>query len=817
MFEKTVLPYFVLFCLILASVPFNATAPEADTSLQQADLGSSFFKDPESNQTISNMMEEVNSTKINEYITKLQNFETRYIETEGNENATRWINQKFSSFGLKSRLQNFTYEGEELSNVIATQRGMNPDKKSSTIVVGAHFDSITGSSYYNKSAPAPGADDDASGVAATLETARILSKYNYSRTIKYCAWNAEEVGLVGSNYYVNSIVDKEEIEIDAMFQYDMIGNLQSGKKNIKVHADQESKAQLDYMLNVNQTYMTDLNINPIYDSSMTASDHSSFWSHNYNATMTIEENMNGYIHTNQDTIDRISMSMVKSVTQLSVGCTAHLGELVNPDPFLFYLHDPESGSLHHGGESMKINWFLAHENLSSSEFNLKLNCTTNNETYYIGNYQGKYQTYWELPEINGNLTLNCQVFHPDGSLIFEDDYRFTVDSVAPEISKVEPPARTDRIDSQRDNFTVKFSEEIESETFSKNNVYFRPGLEYYYLTLVENDTLEINMITSLNSLKKNTSYSLIVRNITDIAGNPLGEDHVFDFTTAKNKAPTANFTFEPEKLEVYRTIEFESTSEDVDGEIVEYRWDFGGVKNSDKEDPNMTFKEEGISYVNLTVRDKEGASSSVNRTITVDDPIQGEIRVDPEKPITSDEINFSFTHQDDIDFETLKWDFGDGSESDKLNPAHSYDQTGVFNVSIKLNLARGYTYICNESVRVFSPPPEANLSVKRDSSTPGKFKFRLNFSDNESEVTNITWNLADGSIGYGKEVTQKYSERGTYNVTVKITAENGLTRTYEKTVQVEEDPQTENRVFYYVLPSVGIVIILLELLSQDEK
>ncbi len=738
MFEKNVLTYLVLFCLILAFIPLNTAAPGTDTTLQSVDQSSSFFSTPEHDQNISNMMEKVNSSKINEYITKLQNFGTRYIGTDGNENATKWINQKFDSFGLKSELQNFTYEGEELSNVIATQQGVNPDKEGSTIVIGAHFDSISGATYNNDSAKAPGADDDASGVAATLETARILSRYNYSRTIKYCAWNAEEVGLVGSNYFVSSALNQEETKIDAMFQYDMVGYSESRESNVKVHSNHESRPQLDHMLKVNQIYENQLNITPVYNSSMRASDHSSFWSRGYNATMMIEENMNPYYHSTNDTIDKMSMKMMEKVTQLSVGCSAHLGELVKPDPFLFYLQNPEPDSLHHGGESMEINWFLDHENLSSSEFSLELNYTTNSVDHHIGSYQGEYRTEWELPEINGNLTLNCRIFHPDDSLIFEDHYELTVDSVAPEVSKIEPSKDQDRIDNQRDKFTAKFSEEIDEESISEKNVYFQPDLESYYLKLVENDTLKIRLVTTLSSLEKNTSYSLIFRNITDRAGNTLGEAHVFNFITTKNELPIANFTFNPKNPEVDQQIKFESGSKDSDGEIVRHRWDFGGKNGSDKENPTMTFENEGIFYVNLTVWDEEGASSSVNKTVNIIDPIDGDISIKPEKPLLSDRVKFS-----------LK---------------------------------------CKEDVK----------------------------------VKNSTWHFGDGSTCYGKEVVHEYSDIGTYNVTVNITAENGITRAYEKSVEIQEgeikdDPQTNDRAFYLILPGAGIIIILLVLFSEDEK
>ncbi|MBD3407434.1 MAG: M28 family peptidase [Candidatus Lokiarchaeota archaeon] len=81
-----------------------------------------------------------------------------------------------------------------------------------SIVIGGHYDSVEG---------APGANDDASGVATALELARVLSAYSWPLDIYFCAWNAEEIGLVGSNE-VAKIFRSEEISILVYINIDMI-------------------------------------------------------------------------------------------------------------------------------------------------------------------------------------------------------------------------------------------------------------------------------------------------------------------------------------------------------------------------------------------------------------------------------------------------------------------------------------------------------------------------------------------------------------------------------------------------------------------
>ncbi len=819
MYRKTIITSIILISLILTSIPSNIVY-QANDSMQRMDTNgtdSSFYESPSHNETISEMIEKVNSTKIHDYIQKLQSFETRYIGAEGNKEAAAWIKKKFQSFGLRSKFQNFTYENQKLSNVIATQEGVNPEKQRSTIVVGAHFDSISGGSYYNESSPAPGADDDASGVAVTLETARILSNYNFSRTIKYGAWNAEEVGLVGSSVFANYMSRRDDIKVDAMFQYDMVGYTPNGSHNIKVHANEDSAPQLDHMVEVNRLYPTNVNITANYNSSETASDHSSFWAFNQNATLAIEKIFNPYYHSINDTIDKISMSMVSSVTRLSIGTVSHLGELVDPDPFLFYLNNPEQDSLHHGGETVKIRWFVGHENISSSRIRVELNYTFSNETQRIGTYQGTYKTDWTFPEVNGNLTINCRVFSPDNVLLFEEDYGFTVDSVHPQIVNIEPSLEDSPVDSQVNNFTVDFSEDIDKETLSKDNIYFKPALDLYYFSIEDPTTIKINVdIGSIGGLEKNTSYSLIFRNVTDKAGNLLSGVKTFDFKTAKNKPPVADFNFSPKRPEVYESIDFTSTSNDQDGNIQRYNWDFGGFKSSDKKNPTIFFEKEGSFYVNLTVWDKEGASSSLNKTIEVVDPISARINIEPKKPYAADKINFTFGYEGNISLKNLRWNFGNGNTSDDREPVYRYTRPGQYNVTLKLDLKRGYTYVCERSIVVSNTPPEGNLSLKRTSSS-SEIEFSLNCSDYEGEVTNVTWHFGDGSLGYGRKVTHDYSESGTYNVTVELTDEDGITSRYEKTVNIENDFQWKDRVFYLIIPGIGLAIVLLVLITNDKK
>ncbi|QRN95174.1 M28 family peptidase [Archangium violaceum] len=108
------------------------------------------------------------------------------------DRAGQMMVDSLGSHGLKVSRQIAEGGGWSSSNVIAELPGVS--KPEEVVLVGAHFDAYFG-----------GADDNSSGVAAVLELARVLSQYRFDRTVRFVGFDLEEVGLVGSNRYVDTL------------------------------------------------------------------------------------------------------------------------------------------------------------------------------------------------------------------------------------------------------------------------------------------------------------------------------------------------------------------------------------------------------------------------------------------------------------------------------------------------------------------------------------------------------------------------------------------------------------------------------------
>ncbi len=141
---------------------------------------------------------------------------TREIGSQGNQNAALFIYSHFSDLGLTVNYQNFfVYDdyGREItvSNVIAKRQDFDSTKNK--VVIGAHYDSI-----------AQGANDNASGVVALLKIAEQLEPHldDLDFEIEFIAFTAEEVGLLGSEYYVSTMSDFQIEQTLMMINIDSI-------------------------------------------------------------------------------------------------------------------------------------------------------------------------------------------------------------------------------------------------------------------------------------------------------------------------------------------------------------------------------------------------------------------------------------------------------------------------------------------------------------------------------------------------------------------------------------------------------------------
>ena len=183
----------------------------------------------------------VSPERIEADIRTLVGFGTRHTlsetesDTQGIGAARRWIKNEFEQISqacggcLEVYFQSKTISGEtripnatDVVSVIAVQRGSHDPNR--YVLMSGDIDSRV-SDVMNSTSISPGANDNASGVAGTLEAARVLSKYKFNGSIVYAALAGEEQGLFGGKILAEQ-AQKDGWRIKAVLNNDMIGNIE---------------------------------------------------------------------------------------------------------------------------------------------------------------------------------------------------------------------------------------------------------------------------------------------------------------------------------------------------------------------------------------------------------------------------------------------------------------------------------------------------------------------------------------------------------------------------------------------------------------
>jgi hypothetical protein len=223
--------YFKLLFLLLLTLPAMA-----QTTIKQ-------------DAVIKQMVDEVSSKNIETIIRKLVSFKTRHTlsdttsKTIGSGAARNWIKAEYERYAAEShgrmtvKFDTFNQPKSErvdkpikLKNVLATLKGSDP-KDTRVYIVSGHYDSRI-SDVMDPNGDEPGANDDASGTAVSMELARVMAKSNFPATIIFMAVVGEEQGLFGSGH-VAKRAKAEKWNVDAMLNNDIVGNTHGMQTDLK--------------------------------------------------------------------------------------------------------------------------------------------------------------------------------------------------------------------------------------------------------------------------------------------------------------------------------------------------------------------------------------------------------------------------------------------------------------------------------------------------------------------------------------------------------------------------------------------------------
>lgn len=248
------------------------------------------------------LLGEVSGDLMETTVASLSEFHNRYFSAMSGIEASKWIKNRWTDIAVnRSDISVELYEHDNWAqpSVIATIVGTeSPDE---IVVIGGHLDSINGSSP--SSGRAPGADDNASGIAVLTETlnAIVTSNYRPAKTLKIMGYAAEEVGLRGSQD-IASEYKNDGKNVLGVAQFDMTGFHGKPTSDITLINDHTSETQNAFMVSLMDTYLPDLayTFSPC---GYACSDHASWNHYGFPASFPFEAPFSSYnqtIHTTED-------------------------------------------------------------------------------------------------------------------------------------------------------------------------------------------------------------------------------------------------------------------------------------------------------------------------------------------------------------------------------------------------------------------------------------------------------------------------------------------------------------------------------------
>jgi hypothetical protein len=345
------------------------------------------------NPAVKQVVDAISEERIAANLKKLEGFGSRYVLSEEDDPvhgigaAKRWIYSEFKSYSPRLEVSYQTFRVKrgarrgqvlrevELANVIAVLPGTAD--KDRFVLVTAHYDSLnlkrkakfteqerlddlvkrgmdeSEAKKYMQLFPteetlgevdaeataaetlAPGVTDDGSGTAAVLELARVMSKYEFRKTLVFIAFSAEEIGLEGSKVYALS-AKEQGMQIEAVLNNDIIGSVVAGNgksasSTVRVFGDgpedSPARALLRYTKQVAERYVPSMKVDMIFhrDRFNRGGDHTSFLTQGYAAVrLTTPSEHYENQHSATDTFANTSVPYTARVAKMNAAVLATL-------------------------------------------------------------------------------------------------------------------------------------------------------------------------------------------------------------------------------------------------------------------------------------------------------------------------------------------------------------------------------------------------------------------------------------------------------------------------------------------------------------
>lgn len=278
----------------------------------------------------------ISTETLKEHVARIHFDRSPDVGYLGLEQAADYIEKEFLKIGLDVKENRFDWRGKPYRNIVADKPGKTLPKR--VLILGAHYDTVPGS---------PGADDNASAIAALLDVARAIQPVSLNCTVRFIAFSLEEYDFAGSAHYAGSLKEGEE-EILGVICLEMVGFTGSKQKYpayidpkyypnvgdfIAIIGNERSEQLLEKVSRAFKTRVPELPSeflavpkNGEAMEEVRLSDHSTFWDHGFQALMITDTAFlrNPNYHLPSDRMETLDFEFMRKV---AIGVSYSIVEL----------------------------------------------------------------------------------------------------------------------------------------------------------------------------------------------------------------------------------------------------------------------------------------------------------------------------------------------------------------------------------------------------------------------------------------------------------------------------------------------------------
>lgn len=262
-------------------------------------------------------------------------------------------------------------------------------------------------------------------------------------------------------------------------------------------------------------------------------------------------------------------------------------------------------------------------------------------------------------------------------------------------------------------------------------------------------------------------------------------------SVGSNRAPNAQFSVDPSVGVAQTVFSFDaSASNDEDGNITGFTWDFGDSQTAGGKKVTHKFNSAGKFNVKLTVTDNDQGQTLASREMEVKSgklPI-ARFNVSPNEGDTQTMFRFDGGPSTDPDGRIVSWEwfFGDGGRKKGKIAEHRFRSTGPQDVRLVVTDNDRLESDIEKKVRVRGTPPVASFTISPD---VGNFHTAFRFdatssSDRDGGIASYAWNFGDGSTGSGAVVMHTFPRADTFHITLTVRDSGGAQATASRNFRV---------------------------------